>query len=366
MSRELEPRAEPDVLPAPELNPLLNPILGQHMGRWAEVYFTTPPEKREEAVLELLRELEAAGPAAQAAPRPLACASCGHHNPSQQNFCGNCGGPLPSDGYSPSASAERPHAVQPTSRATSHEAAFPAPDYAGSLRGFTPVSRERETPRRRSGWRRAVDAMVEPGSSRFYVGSALVLVIVALTYMAWRSAQVVSQISQPAPAAAVQRPAPSGADQSPVKPETSRPGAANLNPAPPTAAPASTSRAPTTPVRFEPGAKKSAPTQPTPSTATPETPALGTGGSEELAAAQSFLNGTGGHERNSAMAATWLWKAVAKQNPDATLQLSDLYLKGDGVEKSCDQARLLLDAAASKGLKSAAERLRQLSAYGCQ
>ena len=49
-------------LPAPELNPLLNPVLGQNMGRWAEVYFTNPPEKREQAVLELLRELEATEP----------------------------------------------------------------------------------------------------------------------------------------------------------------------------------------------------------------------------------------------------------------------------------------------------------------
>jgi hypothetical protein len=45
-------------LPLPELNPLLNPVLGAHMGRWAEVYFTSPPEKREEAVLDLLRELQ--------------------------------------------------------------------------------------------------------------------------------------------------------------------------------------------------------------------------------------------------------------------------------------------------------------------
>src|SRR4029077_3681062 len=41
----------------PELNPLINPVLGQHMGRWAEVYFTAAPENREEAVLALLREL---------------------------------------------------------------------------------------------------------------------------------------------------------------------------------------------------------------------------------------------------------------------------------------------------------------------
>ena len=55
-----QPTNESDAktLPDPELNPLLNPLLGAHMGRWAEVYFTNPPEKREEAVTELLRELE--------------------------------------------------------------------------------------------------------------------------------------------------------------------------------------------------------------------------------------------------------------------------------------------------------------------
>ena len=46
-------------LPNPKLNPMTNPTLGRNLGRWAQVYFTTPPEKREEAVVELLRELEA-------------------------------------------------------------------------------------------------------------------------------------------------------------------------------------------------------------------------------------------------------------------------------------------------------------------
>ena len=41
-----------------ELNPLQNPTLGKNLGRWAQVYFTNPPEKREQAVVELLRELE--------------------------------------------------------------------------------------------------------------------------------------------------------------------------------------------------------------------------------------------------------------------------------------------------------------------
>ena len=35
-------KSEEDQLPAANLNPLLNPVLGAHMGRWAEVYFTPP------------------------------------------------------------------------------------------------------------------------------------------------------------------------------------------------------------------------------------------------------------------------------------------------------------------------------------
>src|SRR6266566_7668084 len=47
-----------DSLPKSDLNPLINPVLGRNLGRWAQVYFTSPPEKREEAVGELLRELK--------------------------------------------------------------------------------------------------------------------------------------------------------------------------------------------------------------------------------------------------------------------------------------------------------------------
>ena len=51
-------QSEIDTVPEPELNPVLNPLLAAHMGRWAEVYFTTLPENREQAVSQLLRELE--------------------------------------------------------------------------------------------------------------------------------------------------------------------------------------------------------------------------------------------------------------------------------------------------------------------
>jgi TPR repeat protein len=89
-------------------------------------------------------------------------------------------------------------------------------------------------------------------------------------------------------------------------------------------------------------------------------------GSEELVAAEKYLHAGPGTARDSQEAATWLWKAVAKQNSTASLLLSDLYLRGDGVTKSCDQARLLLDAAARKGVTAAAERLRNLQAFGCR
>src|SRR5215471_687629 len=90
------------------------------MGRWAEVYFTAPLDKREEAVLELLHELEsgeeargnspATGTVLKAVPdaevratmaaseqaslareSSMQCPSCGHENPVTHQFCGMCG-----------------------------------------------------------------------------------------------------------------------------------------------------------------------------------------------------------------------------------------------------------------------------------
>jgi TPR repeat protein len=89
-------------------------------------------------------------------------------------------------------------------------------------------------------------------------------------------------------------------------------------------------------------------------------------GSEELAVAQRYLSGGGGQRRDGTEAAKWLWKSIAKHNSEATLLLADLYLKGDGVSKNCDQARVLLDSAARKGMAGAGERLRNLQAFGCR
>jgi hypothetical protein len=97
---------------------------------------------------------------------------------------------------------------------------------------------------------------------------------------------------------------------------------------------------------------------PPPATAEPGTDEV-EGGVAELALAEKLLSGTTG-ARNSAAAASLLWKAVGKENKTAILLLSDLYAAGDGVPKSCDQARLLLDAALRKGTPGAANRLQNL------
>src|SRR6266404_2810036 len=108
--------SDASTLPDPELNPLLNPLLAAHMGRWAEVYFTSPPEKREQAVAELIRELENTSPqdhapvegikdarekdgdelaevreAAHATELVRSCSRCGYRNSAEQKFCGMCG-----------------------------------------------------------------------------------------------------------------------------------------------------------------------------------------------------------------------------------------------------------------------------------
>src|SRR5271168_2544255 len=122
--------SDESTLPHPELNPLLNPLLAEHMGRWAEVYFTNPPEKRDQAIAELLRELEnipapevppiqlgnSIGDSNELSPDErgldqaeaeetrdssrdagepvLTCGSCGEKNWRGQRFCGMCGAPL--------------------------------------------------------------------------------------------------------------------------------------------------------------------------------------------------------------------------------------------------------------------------------
>jgi hypothetical protein len=98
-------------LPDPRLNPMINPRLAKNLGRWANVYYTTPPEKREQAVLELLRELESAQSPEEEGKPPalvgrqeqtateevLTNPACRPSGAPQRRFCGLCGSPLKAD-----------------------------------------------------------------------------------------------------------------------------------------------------------------------------------------------------------------------------------------------------------------------------
>jgi hypothetical protein len=87
-------------------------------------------------------------------------------------------------------------------------------------------------------------------------------------------------------------------------------------------------------------------------------------GNDELNKARQFLDGQG-VRKDSGVAAQWLWKSVSKQNEQAVLLLSDLYMSGTGVPHSCEQARVLLVAAAKRGSAAAAHKLRNVET-GCR
>jgi len=70
------------------------------------------------------------------------------------------------------------------------------------------------------------------------------------------------------------------------------------------------------------------------------------------------------HDADALALAVQLWKATAKGDPTAPVQLADLYIKGDGVPRSCEQAVVLLKTAALKDNARACNRLASLYATG--
>ena len=400
-------------LPRPELNPLMNPLLGKNMGRWAQVYFTSPPEKREQAVEELLRQLEteAAGGAAQGReavkapvqqspavrqPAPemvtipqmpakdaggaptaglsvvprsstprmpgipedqklpraaslesegveeaggstLECPNCEHKNAAEQRFCGLCGMQLDAIPKKPAQAVAAPQ-IPNEPRALERE-----PDWAWL--------RERSLSHLSS-----VD--VPKSRWRMIAGVAVLIVIVVVGYLIWtrreRGDEVEQETQQPkveSPAGSISIPqqqssAPPVSTPAVEKPAEARResgGGSSKNDKIATK-PARTSRepinisAPATRVENTAGAAK------------------GTG-DEELQTARQFLDGQG-VRKDTSTAAQWLWKSVAKQNNEAVLLLSELYVTGTGVPHSCEQARILLVAASKRGSAAAAQKLR--------
>jgi cytoskeletal protein RodZ len=366
------------------------------LGRWAQVYFTSPPEKREEAVGELLRELQG-----QPAPEPseptetiriveavvsepaAQCAECGHPYTVPQRFCGMCGAALEGEQprvehasvpqASPRLEPIFTHAELP-SLSPVHESPRSADESFSEIRWL----REKSLTSGQSSWTRsapryapAIVAMLAIGvlfyaQSRPQKGAAQPSERDARSAPAGPQAPALKTSSTPAPTAA----APT--ENAPLK--TPDGLAANATPrasSPTEAAPASHQPAPTAQPLSADNTKPQSSAARTPRVSSPEAPAPqaadasnAQNGAAELALAEDFLNGRT-HPRNSAEATKYLWRAVGKENPSAILLLSDMYLAGDGVPRSCDQARLLLSAAARKGVPQAAEKLRYLLRSGC-
>lgn len=416
-----------NILPEQELNPLLNPLLGAHMGRWAEVYFTSPPEKRAQAVSDLVRELtnqstvRSGQPEAEDPPRTrwpvreratfdqetqerdelpvprfieppepslipqepaeesLVCDSCGHRNAAEQRFCSMCGRPL---GIALPFSEPEPMRGE-----NANDSRLSVERPAESEYDIAPEAAHSDRDSESLHWASAHEAPPEftvlsgyesqPTSHgyKIYLGAVVAILLGLLVYMTWRSNTAFwsgnNHPSSLPEAVPTQKSEPEATAQ-----PSATPSAQPNNTAASKTASTSAAKAQSPAVRHVEKTRKvdqrsvnqrsraTARAVPPSQHSAPNT-AEGDG-SEELATAEKYLHAGPENARNTQQAATWLWKAVAKQNSTATLLLSDLYLRGDGVTKNCDQARLLLDAAARKGQTAAAQRLRNLQAFGCR
>ncbi|HTS04880.1 MAG TPA: hypothetical protein VMP68_04795 [Candidatus Eisenbacteria bacterium] len=416
MARTSEPSESANSVPAPELNPLQNPLLAENMNRWAEVYFTNPPDRRDAAVVELLQELvqekqrreeqqrrPVMAPFARSRDLSTAlpdereevvyCRACRTENPASHQFCGNCGQKLeredPRARESQLDSSQQRHAQAESANAAPersvgefHEevAADDGQEYAEEASAeeqdsssYTPAFANSDLSLFQS-LRVPDDAEEEDweygpqrsSSYRYYVAAVLAILIVGLGYLAWRGAQS----SRAGNEASAPPPAPAAETAQPAAPASTEKSAAT-QPAPVQAASESAQPAesPASDGRDEPQKSdkvvRASETHPLAAKAEPVRAAAVGNGAEELAMAQSYLSGTDGRARDGGEAAKWLWKSISKHNGQATLMLADLYLRGDGVPKNCEQGRVLLDSAAERGITGAGERLRNLQAFGC-
>jgi len=366
------------------------------MGRWAEVYFTNPPEKRDQAVSDLLRELEHASPpesvpvhsfpdpsagkktstadSPNLSPPPLEpdrpCAACAYYNSPEQKFCGMCGALLLVSPETRTTKVAEEAPIAGMSRGERSRGGNPAEDAIGPGVDSVALGERTEAPElgsllpKKSPPNPSARSESLPYGYRFYryrlyIAAGLAILLTVVGYMAGRRPQAGSDTAA-APSASTtphSPPLPANSERSPSAARSTLPASAAL----PTGAQNKNQVNASSPSDETAHSQLAHGTAPVAANSS----AVDQSGALELATAQNYLTGSPG-TRNSAEAVQWLWKAVGKRNLEATLTLSDLYLRGDGVPKSCDQARLLLDAAARKGAKVAAERLRNLQASGCQ
>lgn len=88
-------------------------------------------------------------------------------------------------------------------------------------------------------------------------------------------------------------------------------------------------------------------------------------GAEAFIAARDIMRGRN-RQREMSRAVELLWSGVRQGYVPAEVTLGDLFRRGDGVEKNCDQARVLLVAASRKGSADARLMLEQMAEQGCQ
>ncbi len=351
-----KPAEPPQGLPDPELNPMTNPLLAKNMGRWAEVYFTTPPEKREEAVQELLRELNeqqqneqvlVSAPATKLkddsavaiVQDATVCPACLHRNRQDDRFCGLCGFPL--------------------SSSTRH-------DEAADIGAMSAKANPATTERTEHGWEWLRDRNLASLQSsvtsetrhswKYAVAGTLLLASMIGIFVVWTSRTTVQPasakphaqpLSQPEPAAnaaevlATSRDTPKSQEVPPKHSDVGS-GPRNDSSVPVTASDDQDHNSILSSSDNDPADD----------------------GAQELFEGKRYLAGDG-VLRNTRTASQWLWRAVAKQNSDAILLLSDLYMRGDGVPQSCDQARVLLTAAVKRGSLQAGEKLAAMRESTC-
>ncbi|HZZ16253.1 MAG TPA: zinc ribbon domain-containing protein, partial [Candidatus Sulfotelmatobacter sp.] len=271
-------KIEGEILPEPELNPLLNPLLAAHMGRWAEVYFTSPPEKRAQAVSDLVRELRSEPPPPPSAPvQPVVeqkpapepvrevkafrvepipvspgveqslqtCGECSAENPAQQKFCGMCGAALPSSPHHDESTfpSNTPAAIEETreeymtetqssrdqEQSTGNYAAQYAPDSSFSFGGYASRGSREQGRFAEDAYlpQFAVESPSVPYRYRLYIGMAVAVILGGLLYMAWHgtpnssgdtSESVPSRVMPSAPSRATPASPPEPAPQRAVVP----------------------------------------------------------------------------------------------------------------------------------------------------
>ena len=93
-------------------------------------------------------------------------------------------------------------------------------------------------------------------------------------------------------------------------------------------------------------------------------PEDGGSGQKEFDQAKTILKGIH-RQRDIQMAVALLWTGVRKGYVPAEVTLADLYARGDGVQRNCEQARVLLKAAIQKGSPEGRRRLALLRQQGC-